>query len=100
MPKISDEQLEQARNIDLLTYLQTYEPLSVRRSGANEHCLVEHDSFKLSNGKWFWHSRGFGGNGLLDYLVKVQGVDFVTAVKSLTDGIILPPYEYPVNPPA
>ena len=61
MPRLTDEQIAQARNIDVLDYLQTYEPGSVRKSGANEYCLVEHDSFKMSNNKWFWWSRDFGG---------------------------------------
>lgn len=61
MPLIPQEQLEQARGVDLLTYLQTHEPHSIRKSGLNEYCLVEHDSLKISNGRWNWFSRGFGG---------------------------------------
>ena len=86
MPRLSEEQILQARSVDLLAYLQTHEPGSVRKSGANEYCLKEHDSFKMSNGKWFWHSRGFGGYSALDFLVKVRGVDFVDAVQTLTGG--------------
>ena len=56
----TEEQIKTAKSIDLLTYLQTYEPDNLRRAG-KEYCLAEHDSLKISNGKWFWHSRGFGG---------------------------------------
>ena len=87
MPRLSDEQIAKARSIDVLDYLQTHEPGSVRKCGANEHCLVEHDSFKMSNNKWFWWSRDFGGHSALDFLVKVRGLHFVDAVKSLTDGV-------------
>lgn len=93
MPLINDEQIEIARNTDLLTYLQTHEPLSIRKCGANEYCLVEHDSFKMSNGKFYWHSRGLGGVNALDFLVKVRGIDFVTAVQSLTEEIVLTSFE-------
>ena len=86
MPLLSKEQILQARSVDLLDYLKTHEPYSIHKSGANEYCLKEHDSFKMSNGKWFWHSRGFGGHSALDFLVKVRGIDFVDAVQSLTVG--------------
>ncbi|MCL2212229.1 MAG: topoisomerase, partial [Oscillospiraceae bacterium] len=73
MPQLTEEQIVLANSIDLLTYLQTHAPQMVRRSGADEYCLVEHDSFKMSNGKWYWHSRGFGGHTALCYLRKVEG---------------------------
>ncbi|MCL2047162.1 MAG: DUF3991 and toprim domain-containing protein [Defluviitaleaceae bacterium] len=89
MPSLSDEQIIQARSVDLLDYLQAYEPLNVRKIGS-EHCLVEHDSLKISNGKWNWFSRDIGGHSALDFLVKVRGMDFVSAVQSLTDGMTAP----------
>jgi len=61
-----------------------YEPQSLRKCGADRYCLVEHDSFIISNGKWIWNSRGIAGATALDYLVKVQGVGFVDAVERLT----------------
>ena len=45
---------------------------------------LEHDSLKISNGKWMWWSRGFGGNSALDYLIKVKGMQFMDAMKILT----------------
>ena len=44
------------------------------------YCTAEHDSLKISNGKWYWWSRGFGGYSALDYLIKVKEYDFVEAV--------------------
>ena len=46
---------------------------------------LEHDSLKISNGKWMWWSRGFGGSSALDYLIKVKGMQFMDAMKILTD---------------
>ena len=45
---------------------------------------LTHDSLKISNGKWMWWSRGFGGNSALDYLIKVKGMSFMDAMKILT----------------
>jgi hypothetical protein len=86
MPQIPMEQIEQARSVDLLAYLQSHEPHAIRKSGAGEYCLVEHDSLKISNGRFNWFSRGFGGVGALDFLIKVRGLDFQDAVFHLTDG--------------
>ena len=48
---------------------------------------LEHDSLKISNGKWMWWSRGFGGNSALDYLIKVKGLKFMDAMKILTQEV-------------
>lgn len=91
MPYYTEEQIKQARLIDLMTYLQTYEPTELVHVRGNTWCLREHDSLKLSNGKWFWWSRGFGGRSALDYLTKVKGLQFMEAMKILTDeGAIAP----------
>ena len=76
--------IEQARQMDLLTYLQHYEPSNLRRVAGNVYCTREHDSLKISNGKWYWWSRGFGGVSALDYLIKVREYSFVEAVQQLT----------------
>ena len=76
--------IEQARQIDLLSYLQRYEPGNLKRVAGNVYCTREHDSLKISNGKWYWWSRGFGGFSALDYLMKVREFSFVEAVQTLT----------------
>jgi len=43
--------------------------------------MRSHDSLKLSNGKWFRWSRGYGGVSALDYLVMVENMPFVEAVQ-------------------
>ncbi len=76
--------IEQARQMDLLTYLRNYEPSNLKRVAGNVYCTAEHDSLKISNGKWYWWSRGFGGVSALDYLIKVKEYSFVEAVEQLT----------------
>ncbi len=57
MPGLTDEQIEAARSVDLLAYLENREPGSIRKSGSNEYCLAEHDSSKSRAGS------GFGSRG-------------------------------------
>ena len=83
MPGVTKEQIGRAKEWDLLSYLQAYEPQELRRCGGSEYRTVTHDSLKISNGKWHWHSRGIGGRTALDYLIKVRGMGFVPAVELL-----------------
>lgn len=69
MPYISPEVVEQARQIDLLTYLQSCEPQELVRISGNNYTTRTHDSLKISNGKWMWWSQRIGGYNALDYLV-------------------------------
>ena len=84
MPFIPPETIEKARQMDLLTYLRTFEPDELVHIGGNHYCTREHDSLKISNGKWYWFSRGFGGYNALDYLIKVKEVPFMEAVERIT----------------
>lgn len=86
MPYIPPEVVEQARQIDLLTYLRRMEPDNVEqvKGTRNVYRTVDHDSLKISNGKWFWWSQGFGGYTALDYLIKVRNYSFMDAVEILT----------------
>ena len=84
MSFIPPETIERARQMDLLTYLRTFEPNELVHIGCNHYCTREHDSLKISNGKWYWFSRGFGGYNALDYLVKVKDIPFVEAVERIS----------------
>ena len=83
--QIDPDVLERVRQIDLLSYLREFEPSNlVKVKGtSNVYCTTEHDSLKISNDKWYWWSRGFGGYSALDYLIKVKEYDFVEAVEIL-----------------
>lgn len=100
MPSLGKEQIAQAKQWDLLSYLQAYEPGELRRSGPHEYCTRTHDSLKISNGKWCWNSRGIGGRTALDYLIKVRGLSFVEAVETLTGSFVPPPPKPPPSKPA
>ena len=83
MPYIAPKVIEQARQIDLLTYLRNCEPHELVRISGNNYTTRTHDSLKISNGKWMWWSQRIGGYNALDYLVKVRGISFVEAVETL-----------------
>lgn len=83
MPYISPEVIEQARQIDLLSYMQAFEPGELVRISGNNYTTRTHDSLKISNGKWMWWSQRIGGYNALDYLVKVKEYSFVEVVETL-----------------
>ena len=84
MGYVTPEQIARAKELDLLTYLQRYATLELVRVDGNTYCTREHDSLKISNGKWHWFSRGIGGRSALDYLIKVKGFPFTRAVEELS----------------
>lgn len=84
MPYYDSEAIERARQVDLLTYLQTCEPQELVHVSGNVYCTKTHDSLRISNGKWCWFSRGIGGYSALDYLIKVNGYSFMDAMETIT----------------
>ena len=93
---VTPEQIEKARAVNLLDYLQRYEPSNLTSSAPGEYKLKDHDSLKISNGKFHWFSRGIGGTNAIDYLVKVRGVEFKEAVRELAGDV--PAVAYSANP--
>ena len=80
MPFILPEQLARAREMDLLTYLRCCEPDELVSVGGNAYATKSHDSLKISNGEWYWWSRGVGGSSALDYLTTVRKLSLPDAV--------------------
>ena len=89
MPYVTPEQIKRAKQMDLLTYLQHYEPQELVHFSGNVYTTRSHDSLKISNGKWCWWSRGIGGRSALDYLIKVRGMTLPEAVMQI-DGQAAP----------
>ena len=91
MNGITKEQIEQARRVGILAYMRAYEPQELVKVGRSEYTTRTHDSLRISeNGKWNWCSRGFGGTNALNYLVRVKGLSFVSAVQQLCEDIPAP----------
>lgn len=83
MSFIAPDVVAKAKQMDLFTYLSTYEPQELVHFGGGTYCTREHDSLKISNGKWYWFSRNIGGRSALDYLIKVKGIPFTEAVEAI-----------------
>ncbi len=97
MPYYSPAEVAKAKQMDLYTYLSTYEPQELVHFGGGTYCTREHDSLKISNGKWFWFSRNIGGRSALDYLIKVKGIPFTEAVEAIVGrrpelSVVSPPF--------
>ena len=79
--------IEAARRITVMQYLETYHPGELVRKTDREYCTRTHDSLIITpaNGFFHWFSHHVGGNNAIDYLTKVEGMDFVSAVRLLNE---------------
>ena len=82
---ILPEDVERAKKVDLLTYLQNYEPNELVKETQKQYCTRTHDSLKISNGFWHWESKGVGGRNAVDYMEKVMGIPFPKSARVVLD---------------
>jgi len=76
---ITKEELAKVKELDLLTYLQNYEPDELVRNSRSEYRTREHGSLVISNGLWHWIRGGVGGKSALDYFILVKKMEFLDA---------------------
>lgn len=93
------EVIEKIKEIDLLTYLENYEPYELVKINERMYSTREHDSLKISNGLWCWWSRGIGGKNALKFLMVVRGMSYDDAVELLVNktAIAPPVYSKPIK---
>ena len=95
MSYASKEDIAKAKEMDLLTYLRNYEPGELVKVANGTYCTREHDSLKISNGKWYWFSRKIGSSTALDYLIHVKGYSLPAAVETILGrSLEKPPVSY------
>ena len=87
MAYFEKEELRQAKQMTAIEFLKRYRPDELVRCGTGEYELRSHDSFKISESTslWHWKSRDIGGKSALDYLIHVEGVPFLDAVRYLLE---------------
>ena len=87
MAYFEKEELRQAKQMTAIEFLKRYRPDELVRCGTGEYELRSHDSFKISESTslWHWKSRDIGGQSALDYLIHVEGVPFLDAVRYLLE---------------
>jgi hypothetical protein len=96
MSGVTQEQIARAKAVPLLDYLLAHEGGNWGRVGSAYYRRdPDHNSLRVDNNLWYWHSRGIGGD-IIDYLVKINGYSFVDAVLHLTGDA----YPMPVTPKA
>lgn len=81
--KYTDEQVEQARSIDLVDMLSRY-GYTFKKAGKYYECK-EHDSLVIYPDRrgFVWNSKKIVGSSALDWLMKIENMKFIDAVKEL-----------------
>jgi hypothetical protein len=103
MMMIDEKTVEQARNADMLAFLERHCGFTFVRRGGAYRCK-QHPSLAVKNDRrsWYWHSKGIGGRGALDYLMKIEQLLFREAVEAVKPGIGVavssPQYTAPEQP--
>ena len=82
--RYTQTQIENAKNTDMILFLQAIEGFSFKRVGTEYHC-IEHDSFviKYDLHTWYWNSQGLRGRNAIDYCVNVRKMEFASAMQLL-----------------
>ena len=83
---IDNNIVEQARNADMITFLERRYGYTFAHRGGAYRCR-QHPSLAIKNDRssFYWHSKGIGGFGALDYLMKVENMPFKKAVEACTN---------------
>ena len=79
--KYSPEEMQQARNADMLDVISRFRGYTFKRDGVGYRC-IEHNSLVVNADRhhWYWNSQGKGGWGAITWLVDIEGYDFTSAV--------------------
>lgn len=85
----SEEQIERAKNINLVDYLM-YRGETLKRAGSEYKYIYidssgEHDSVTVRNNKWYDHKNQRGGD-TIGFLQEFMGLSFREAVEQLLNG--------------
>ena len=99
--KIDEMIIERVRNTDVVAFLEKYHGFTFAHQRGAYRCQ-QHKSLavKADRLSWYWHSKGLGGHGALDYLVKAENMPFRDAVGVIT-GATIPtaPLQREAEPP-
>jgi hypothetical protein len=101
--RIDENTVTQARTADVLAFFEKYSGFTFTHRGGAYRCK-QHPSLAVNSDRlsWYWHSKGIGGFGALDYLVKVENIPFRQAVEVVTGTTpaAVPPRHEPPKPKA
>ena len=82
---IENKIIEQARDTDMVSFFEQVHGFTFAHRSGVYRCR-QHPSLAVKHDRrsWYWHSKGVGGFGVLDYLVKVENMSFPRAVEAVT----------------
>ena len=82
--RYTPEELTQARETDMIEFLEKQNGFSFKKEGSDYRCR-EHNSLCIRSDRkrWYWNSRGIGGNNAIDWLRSIENLDFQAACKVL-----------------
>ena len=82
--RIDSNIVEQARHTDVLAFLEKRHGFTFTHRGGMYRCR-QHPSLAVKDDRlsWYWHSKGIGGHGALDYLMKIENLPFRQAVETV-----------------
>lgn len=83
---VPPEIVKKAKEIDLLTYFMNKRPSELVRKGSNTYSLKQHDSLIINNGMWHRFSTNEAGTTALNYLMKVENMNFQDAINEVLEG--------------
>ena len=81
---IDEKIVEQARSADMLTFLEQRHGFTFAHRGGVYRCR-QHQSLAVKDDRlsWYWHSKGVGGHGVIDFLMKMEALPFRQAVETV-----------------
>lgn len=80
---MTKEEITRAKELDLLTYFKLIEPGNLKLVG-KEYRHKVHSSLTISKDSlWCWHCIGLRGRTALKYLIDVEKVPYVEAVREI-----------------
>lgn len=83
MAGVTKEEIARAKELDLLTYFKRVEPGNLKLVG-KEYRHKVHSSLTISKDSlWCWHCIGLRGRTALKYLIDVEKVPYVEAVREV-----------------
>ena len=102
MPGVTEQEIAQAKQMNLYQYMQLCEPDNFKPEGPGQFRHKGHSSLTFAeDGSWTYFKTNATGRTALNYLIAVEGVSFVEAVREINriQGGVRPSFQ-PVKAPS
>ena len=102
MPGVTEQEIAQAKQMNLYQYMQLCEPDNFKPEGPGQFRHKGHSSLTFAeDGSWTYFKTKATGRTALNYLIAVEGVSFVEAVREINriQGGVRPSFQPVKTPP-